>query len=365
MNVRKVQFVKDTPFVRAFLLVACFLLMSSSALSLMGAAGSKLPSQVALAGFTAATPRTPVEKITPQGPGSDPETDVSPSSPQALEPPAVLGGLPYSLDVYRGLGAWVDQYDLGADFDQVAAEMARRKVKTLYLQTGRWNLPEDVANPSLVGAYLDAAHRNGIAVVGWYLPGFVDIERDLRRSKAVLDFVTPSGNGFDGFAPDIEDARETGGQLGRFHQGIADYSARLRQLVPPGTALGAIVPDAKNNERAPGRWAGFPWPQIAMHYDVALPMAYWSVTKKGDCLAQSYDASGYLAEVVTKTHLLSGRTIPVHAIGGIANCTTPGEVAAFVNATGSGGWLGASLYDFRTTQTNPHREAIWAELARL
>jgi len=64
--------------------------------------------------------------------------------------------------------------------------------------------------------------------------------------------------------------------LSRFNAGIAEYSSRLRQL-EGGATLGAIVPDAKNNQRAPEYWAGFPWPQIAARYDVVLPMASWAL----------------------------------------------------------------------------------------
>jgi hypothetical protein len=154
-------------------------------------------------------------------------------------------------------------------------------------------------------------------VVGWYLPGFADVDRDIRASAAVLTYATPDGQRFDGFAPDIEDrsAIEQAGRrtatvsvppsrscrrsctatvvtdlpasevLARFDAGVAEYSRRLRRLVG-GATLGAIVPDARNDQRAPDSWTGFPWPEIAARYDAVLPMTYWSVVKPAGCPAQ-------------------------------------------------------------------------------
>lgn len=269
--------------------------------------------------------------------------------------------------MYRGLGAWVDLYDyvLRDKMDPLIAveEMADRKVKTLYLQTGRWNLEPDIVDPATVAVFIDAAHARGIRVVGWYLPGFGDLGRDLRRSLAVLEFVTPSGGHFDGFAPDIEDRREVEGDISRFNDGIARYSRALRGAVGEATTIAAIVPDAKNNKRLPQRWLGFPWEEIAEQYDVIMPMAYWSVTKGANCSAE-YDAAAYMQEVEATTQGLMGETRPMHSIGGIADCISAKEVAGYVSTARELHWVGVSLYDFATTRSNPAREALWEELHR-
>lgn len=271
-----------------------------------------------------------------------------------------------SVDVYQGLGAWVDLYDYAfeqrADPAATVGELERRGVQTLYLQTSRWNLPTDIFDPADVSRFIEQAHARGIKVVGWYLPGFANLDRDIRGSLAVLRFVTPSGQRFDGFATDIEDARAVGNRLGLFNHGIAEYSRRLRAAVPPGSAIAAIVPDAKNNMRAPGNWAGFPWRAMADFYDVIMPMAYWSVTKT-KC-SRVMDVQQYMREVVARTEWLMGKAKPMHPIGGIADCLTHQEVAAYVNIGKQQGWLGASLYDLLTTNRNPSREALWAELGR-
>lgn len=266
---------------------------------------------------------------------------------------------------FWGLGSWVDLYDYGHGDsfppDAIIDEMAARGVRTAYIQTARWNSPADIVNPGVLSALIERAHDRNMTVVGWYLPGFADIAHDVRRSLAVLQFKTPRGDRMDGFAPDIEDRAAVGGNRDAFNAGIVAYGRALRAAVPPGTVLGAIVPDAKNNERAPARWAYFPWPEIARDYDVVMPMAYWSVVKpQRQCLQIEMDAAHYTREVVDKTMALMGTARPIHVIGGIADCVTPQEVAGYAAAAREKGSVGGGLYDWLTnTMAGGLREPLW------
>jgi hypothetical protein len=178
---------------------------------------------------------------------------------------------------------------------------------------------------------------------------------------AVLNYKSVRGDRFDGFAPDIEDRAAVGGSRDTFNAGIVAYSQRLRAAVSQGTVLAAIVPDAKNNERAPNRWAGFPWPEIARDYDVVMPMAYWTVAKPlRNCTAIQMDAGSYTREVMAKTVALMGTSKPIHIIGGIADCTTPQEVQAYAEAAQQTGAIGGGLYDWLTNTQNASRETLWS-----
>ena len=248
----------------------------------------------------------------------------APVTPTAAAPavtPTAAAPPPDRILAYRGLGAWVDWFDYGHPWSPdpalIVDQLAQRGVRTLFLQTGLWAQGPDILNPGVFDAFLDHAHAHGIRVVGWYVPGFADIDHDIRASLAVLAYTSPSGQHFDGFAPDIEDlsAIQQAGQhtvtvslpkgrgcpkgctstavvaaspvdvLARFNAGITEYSRRLRQSVPAGTTLGAIVLDAEAVNREASYWVGFPWPEIAARYDVVLPMAYWSITKPAACPA--------------------------------------------------------------------------------
>ena len=324
---------------------------------------------------------------------------VTPTVAAPVAPTAAPVPPPDPIRAYRGLGAWMDWWDYGhpGDMDPAAIvdRLAQRGVRTLYLQTGLWSQSPDMLNPGVINTFLDRAHARGIQVVGWYLPGFADIDHDLRASLAVLAYTSPSGQHVDGFAPDIEDrsaieqaARRTvtvpvarypgcarnctktmvvdGSSvdvLARFNAAISDYSSKLRQSVPAGTALGAIVPDAKNDERAPDYWAGFPWAALASRYDVLLPMAYWSVTKPAACPAA--DAGTYIRDVVATTEALLGSPKPIHPIGGVADCLKAQDVTTYVDAAKAAGSIGGSLYDFLTIEVSPDKEAFWSALKRL
>jgi len=293
----------------------------------------------------------------------------------------------------------VDFYDYGHPWSMdpaaIVDQLAQHGVRTLFLQTGLWSESPDILYPEAVGVFLDHAHARGIRVVGWYLPGFADIDHDLRASLAVLAYTSPSGQHFDGFAPDIEDlsAIQQAGRhtvtvslprgrgcpkgctstevvdaspvdvLARFNAGITEYSRRLRQSVPAGTTLSAIVLDAVAVNREASYWVGFPWSEIAARYDVVLPMAYWSITKPAACPA--VDATSYIRDVVTLTESFMGTPKPIHPIGGVADCLKALDVSTYVDATKASGSIGGSLYDFQTIEANPDRDAFWSALARL
>jgi hypothetical protein len=271
---------------------------------------------------------------------------------------------------YWGLGSWVDLYDYGhpgnSSPEAIVDEMASRGVRTVYVQTARWNSTQDIEDPGAVGGFLHRAHDKGMKVVGWYIPGFADLDLDIRRTMAILQYSSVRGDHFDGLAPDIEDRAAVGGSRDAFNAGIVAYSERLRAAVPQGTVLAAIVPDAKNNERAPSRWAGFPWPDIARLYDVVMPMDYWTVAKPlRNCTAIQMDAGAYTREVMDKTVRLMGTSKPIHVIGGIADCTTPQEVQGYADAVRSTGAIGGGLYDWVTNTQNAARETLWAAQAPL
>jgi hypothetical protein len=286
--------------------------------------------------------------------------------PQA--PPATQTPTPQTanIDPYRGMGDWVDVYDYALrgpmNIPATVEIMAKRGVRTLFLETGRWKDPQGMVDPGAVDQFLETAHSRGMKVVGWYVPGFGNIERDLRRSMLVLNYKTPSGQQFDGFAPDIETREEVGGNRLRYNAGVADYSKGLRDQAP-GAVLGAIVDDAKNNLRVPERHLNFPWQQIGQEYDVIMPMAYWSVTKPASiCKRVEYDAEAYVREVASLTKQLMGVDRPLHIVGGIADCVTDAEAAGYVRASKEVG-IGGSLYDFVATEANP--VDIWRQLAPL
>jgi hypothetical protein len=274
----------------------------------------------------------------------------------ALLAPASIGGAADQRDLatYQGLGTWIDVYSpsFGADPDRVAAALAGHRVKTLFVQTGNFRQRADVVAPRRLGALVDAAHARGIAVVGWYLPGLSNPDRDLRRARAAISFRTSLGGRFDSFALDIEASvvREADERTGR----LLALSGRLRAAAGPGYPLGAIIPSPVGMRLLPRYWPRFPYAALARTYDVVLPMAYFTYRAHGPAAVTKYVRSSVrIIRAAT-----GGNSVPIHVIGGLAGVVATADAAAFAHAAAACGAAGLSLYDLHAT-----KESVWPLLA--
>ncbi len=260
-----------------------------------------------------------------------------------------------SIAAYRGLGTWVSIFGAEAYLspDSVAASIAARGVRTVYMQTGNYSQPDDVVNPVELGIFVDQLHARGMRVVAWYLPGFRTPAVDLRRSLAAIRFETPAGGRFDGFALDIESSAVKRPAL-RTRRAVA-LSRQLRAAVGRGYALGAIIPAPRGMEQAPKYWPGFPYAELAGIYDVFLPMVYWTFSVKGP------DGTyGYLSWSLAILREATGNSrLPIHLVGGTSDHAKLPEVQAFAQLVHDGGPLaGWSLFDWFAT-----KPAAWPILA--
>jgi hypothetical protein len=253
------------------------------------------------------------------------------------------------------LGTWVDIYDAPAyrSPEATAALIAARGVRTVYVETANDRSAVDVVNPKPLGRFVDALHARGLRAVAWYLPGFVRPQLDVRRTRAMLAFRTPTGASFDGVALDIESLRlkSTGLRTTR----LVALSRILRNEAGE-RPIAAITYPSRGFERHPTWWPGFPWQEITSLVDAWIPMAYTGGAFRG------YDATyGYVARSLRLLRAAVGPDIPVHAAGGVANRMSAEELKAFVDAVADEGTVvGWSLYDFQTTSPK-----AWAALAPL
>ncbi|HET7869252.1 MAG TPA: hypothetical protein VFM85_02905 [Actinomycetota bacterium] len=277
-----------------------------------------------------------------------------PPESAGVHPTTVAGGRP-SLQVYRGLGTWIDIYDVAWRHPGTAVRrMGARGVETLYLETSNFSRGRMMVFPDGVRRFLDAAHRNGVSVVAWYLPGLRDLALDVHRSLGAIRYRTPLGNGFDSFALDIEsDAVER--PVHRTRR-LLSLSARLRAAVGPSYALGAIIPSPRRLQADELYWPHFPYQGLADVYDVFLPMTYFTFRVSGRFGARWYTA-GNIDLIRQQTEDWS---VPIHVIGGIGGDATKGETAGFVDAVRGRRAIGGSYYTFPIT-----RPADWSRLGRL
>jgi hypothetical protein len=258
--------------------------------------------------------------------------------------------------VFGGLGTWIDIYDgpLFAAPERTAARIAARGVKVAWIETANDRAPADVMRPAQLGRLVDGLHARGVRVVAWYLPGHVQPALDVRRSRAMLNFRTASGQTFDGVALDIESTRLRNVSL-RSRRAVA-LAQRLRQEA--GETPLAIVPfNPRGLERRPSTWPRFPWAELAATSDAFAPMVYTGGALKG------FDATyGYVTRAIRLLRAHTGNPdVPIHVAGGVADRMGSEELAGFVAAVSDdGAVLGVSLYDWQTT-----RPAAWRALAPL
>ncbi len=297
-------------------------------------------------------PTAPPDTTTPALPGPTTGVVAAPVAARALSSPQPASA---GLIAYSGLGTWIDAYDWSLTFGKDGPlvepadidRMADVGVETLYVQTSRWNAPEDILEPERLVPLLDRARARGLRVVAWYLPTFVDPATDLRRLLAAATL------GVDSVAVDIE-SRDLADHAER-NRRLVELSAALHEALPD-VALGAIVfPPVVMEVVNPSFWPDFPWRELVPFYDVWVPMAYQSFRTEASGLRDGYR---YTAENIDRVRANVGDpAAPVHSVGGIADATTRSDVAGMVAASNERGALGGSLYDWRTTAPE-----LWPEL---
>jgi hypothetical protein len=251
-----------------------------------------------------------------------------------------------STDAYRGAGTWIDIFDGPVLVNPAAtvATLALDDVHTIYVETSNYTTPRvgSIAYPLALGPLIDAAHANGMKVVAWYLPGFKNLSRDLRRSLDAIRFTTVSGGHFDSFALDIESSAVR--SIARRNHRAGLLSRRIRRKVGRNYPLGAIVPDQRSTSVSlPSVWPHYPYRRLRPLYDVFLPMSYSSARGRGAQFVYVYTR----ANVEYLRAATKDAALPVHVIGGLANRLTASEDDAVVRAAGDAGAVGASFYDLR------------------
>jgi hypothetical protein len=294
----------------------------------------------------------------------------------------VIGQVRPSITAFRGLGTWVDRFELESgtptflDPEETAPLMKAHGVKTLYLQTGKFNSDVDVIFPDVQGRWLEAAHAQGIRVVGWYFPGYgSDLDKDVRRTLAIATFESPAGQHFDALGIDIE--RRGTLTPPTFNTDVTTHLRRVRAGVGPAYPISAIVQAPIAMELNPD-FAGFPWRSVGVYADVVQPMGYW--TFRTTCPSEPRHCPyGYSRGNVDLAQRFTG--LPAHEVGGIhrepaGRFVTVAEVRDFVRGTNDAGAIGGSLYDYERTCVAPGKRAtdtpdsactasFWPDLALL
>ncbi len=264
----------------------------------------------------------------------------------------------WTLAAYDGVGAWIDVYDwtdeLTGGQPSVGLEdidrMAEVGVDTVYIQTAHnGSAAPGVIEPDRLEGLIERAHERGLQVVAWVLPPLVDLDADLRRLVASAELPV------DGLGVDIESLEVA--DVAERNRRLLELTDRLRAEVGSDKALAAITPSAVHLQVVnPDFWPAFPWPEVAAAYDVLQPMAYWSIRQQA-----LRDGEAYVGDNIDRIRASTGNPdIPIHPVGGIADAISVEQVAGMVRASQVRGAVGASLYDWATS--NGEQWAVMAQL---
>ena len=270
---------------------------------------------------------------------------------------ASTASAPANIDLYGGLGSWVDIYERTswADPQRAIAGMHDHGVRTLYVETSNYVRKLPIKFAAKQAQFIDAAHRDGMKVVAWYLPEFRDIQKDYWRSMRAINFRTRSGQGFDSFALDIESPQVRNPSVRT--RRLVTLSERIRRAVGPAYPLGAIIPTPRGMQQNPTYWPGFPYQALAKLYDVFVPMTYFTWRVSGEVGAHAYTT----ACIQIIRHKVGSRSVPIHVIGGISDDSTTAEARGFVHAIREQGVIGASYYAYHGTV----KRGLWPQLRRI
>ncbi|HMC53035.1 MAG TPA: hypothetical protein VKI64_09775 [Acidimicrobiales bacterium] len=245
-------------------------------------------------------------------------------------PPAEVSG---DLRALAGKGMWI--WKLPATEGGDPAAIVRRAkgagLHQLWVRVGdsRYGF---YARPDLE-TLVPAAHRAGLAVLGWGFPFLWDPVADAGWSRAALDWRSSGGQALDGFSADIEGADE----------GVVLRERRATLylgLVRPGLGDRPLVATVfRPNDH---RWATYPYAGMAPYVDAFAPMVYWGCLEPGAATTQA----------VTRLATLR----PVHPIGQAYNMASedgrpaspsPAETNRFLDVSLRSGALGASFWDWQ------------------
>jgi hypothetical protein len=169
--------------------------------------------------------------------------------------------------------------------------------------------------------------------------------------RVALMLPAPAGS-IPAVSPGSDPIRPDRGLGVRNCRGIG-LSRRLRDRVGARYGLGAITPPWFY------AWRPFPYSALARHYDVFMPMNYFTVRAQGAADARIHTRRNI--------RLLRRETenpdAAIHDIGGLAEDLEPNEVRTLVRTDRREGVLGTSLYDSFTTDSRGWRR-LRSELRR-
>jgi hypothetical protein len=115
--------------------------------------------------------------------------------------------------------------------------------------------------------FLAAAHKAGLKVIGWMLTSLDSVPVDVQLCSSIATYRTPSGDSFDGIAPDVE--------YNMYADDVRTFSEILRTRLGANHLIVGVIYPA-------GSWIGQQHPVagiLSRSFNALAPMAYWHESK--------------------------------------------------------------------------------------
>src|SRR5581483_2107704 len=230
-----------------------------------------------------------------------------------------------------GKGMWVWQVGRteGGDVGAIVRRAVASGLHQIWARVG--DSKDGFYAVATLDALVPAAHRAGVAVIGWGFPYLYDPVGDAVWTLDALRWSAPDGSRLDGYSADIERPSE-GVDLSRAR--VAAYLQTVRQGAGDRLIVATVYPPTNGN-----RFGSYPYRAMARYVDAFAPMIYW------ECTDPAADAAEAVARLTTllPVHLV-GQAFSLADVGGRAPAPSAAETEWFLAAAQHGGALGASFW---------------------
>ncbi len=241
-----------------------------------------------------------------------------------------------------GKGMWFTNYlPHHSDVDQMMRAAKLAGITHVYAEVAI--TPYGFYARDTLNRLIPAAHKQGIAVIAWVYPYLRDVSLDVRLTKLVADYVTPTGERADGVAADIEEVID--------RASVYSYGQLTRALLGDNTLMVAAVfhPRAEPD---------YPYDAIAASWNVLAPMDYWH-SRSGKLYGRADVARFVAVSIITIRAAMGMNQLPIEELGQTYNMftddftggdTAPGwdEMIADMDAAKDYGCIGASYFEWQT-----------------
>ena len=241
-----------------------------------------------------------------------------------------------------GKGMWFTNYlPHHSDVDQMMRAAKLAGITHVYVEVAI--TPYGFYARDTLNRLIPAAHNQGIAVIAWVYPYLRDVSLDVRLTKLVADYTTPTGERADGVAADIEEVID--------RASVYSYGQLTRALLGDDTLMVAAVfhPRAEPD---------YPYDAIAASWNVLAPMDYWH--SRASKLYGRADVTRFVAvSIITIRAAMGMNQLPIEELGQTYNmftddftggATAPGwdEMIADMDAAKDYGCIGVSYFEWQT-----------------